>query len=143
MADSSSASILVFNSAALDHFVRFRGAGALVSGVSAGDLDSFRDERLRQMNSAGKPISAANVNSEVNTIRAFYYYLRKFRDPELQNPAAGLKPLAVTQKLVDVYDEREVESFFPACTSEEQAVFKTFSTRGYASKSWRTYIGRI
>ena len=116
--------------AALLHFQNFFGPGMLVTAVTPADLDAFRDERMGEKNNRGGPISAANVNSEVNTIRAFYYYLKKFRDPELSNPAAGLKPLAVTQKLVDVYEERDLELFFDACTLEERAIFKTFSYTG-------------
>jgi integrase/recombinase XerD len=63
-------------------------------------------------------------------IRAFFYYLIKFRDPSLPNPAARLKPLAVTKPVVDIYDEKDLESFFDACNPEELAVFKTFYYTG-------------
>lgn len=48
----------------------------------------------------------------------------------LPNPAARLKPLAVTKPLVEVYDEKDIESFFLACGPEELAVFKTFYYTG-------------
>ncbi len=60
----------------------------------------------------GKKITARNVNYEVATIRAFYYYLQKFTDPSFSNPAAHLRPLQVTKTVVDTYEEREIEKFF-------------------------------
>ena len=59
-----------------------------------------------------------------------YYYLRRFRDPTLPNPAAGLKPLATTRTIVDTYEEEELEEFFQACTMQEWAIFKAFYYTG-------------
>ena len=116
--------------AVLDHFRAFAKPYTQLGTITPADIDAFRDERLAEKNSRGKPISPRNVNYEVATIRSFYYYLQKFRDPSLSNPAARLKPLAVTKTVVDTYDEAELEKFFRACTEEEQAVFKTFYYTG-------------
>ena len=112
--------------AVLDHFRAFAKSYTHVATITPADIDAYRDERLAEQNSRGKPISPPNVNYEVATIRSFCYYLQKFRDPTLANPAARLKPLAVTKTVVDTYDEAELEKFFQACTKEEQTVFKTF-----------------
>jgi len=116
--------------AVLDHFRAFAKPYTQVGTLNPGDMDAFRNERLAEKNSRGKPISPRNVNYEAATIRSFFYYLQKFRDPTLSNPAARLKPLAVTKTVVDTYDEAELERFFQACTKEEQAVFKTFYYTG-------------
>jgi integrase/recombinase XerD len=116
--------------AVMDHFVKFFKPFRAVSNLTPGDIDAFRDERLAQLNPWGRPITPRNVNYEVATIRAFYYYLQKFRDPGTINPAARIKPLAVTKVAVDTYDEHELEKFFAACTPEESAVFKTFYYTG-------------
>jgi hypothetical protein len=91
--------------AVVNHFRYYFSSFARVSAVSPADVDAFRDERLSRKNPWGQPISPANVNSEVAMIRVFYYYLQRFRDPALVNPAARLKPLAVTTKIVDSYEE--------------------------------------
>lgn len=116
--------------AVLGHFRAFFKPFTSVSAITPADIDSFRDERLGQTNPWGKRITARNVNYEVATIRTFYYYLQKFRDPTMPNPAARLKPLAVTRTIVDTYEEREIEKFFGACDPEERAVFKTFYYTG-------------
>ena len=90
----------------------------------------FRDKRLEDTNPWGQRITPRNVNYEVATIRAFYYYLKRFRDPALSNPAAGLKPLATTRTVVDTYEEEELERFFEACTIPERAIFKAFYYTG-------------
>jgi integrase len=116
--------------AVLEHFRAFAKPYAEVATITPADIDAYRDERLAQKNSRGKPISPRNVNYEVATIRSFYYYLQKFRDPSLPNPAARLKPLAVTKTVVDTYEEADLEKFFQACTKEEETVFKTFYYTG-------------
>lgn len=116
--------------AVLEHFRAFFKPYALVGAITSADIDAFRDDRLTEKNARGKPISARNVNYEVATIRTFYYYLQKFRGPSLPNPAARLKPLAVTKTIVDTYDEVELEKFFQACTKGEQSIFKTFYYTG-------------
>jgi integrase len=116
--------------AVLDHFRAFAKPYTQVGAITAADIDAYRDERLAERNARGKPISPGNVNYEVATLRSFYYYLQKFRDPSLLNPAARLKPLAVTKTVVDTYDEAELERFFQACTKEEQAIFKAFYYTG-------------
>ena len=63
-------------------------------------------------------------------IRAFYYYLKKFRDPTLPNPAARLKPLSTTRTIVDTYEEDELETFFQACNFQEETLFKAFYYTG-------------
>jgi hypothetical protein len=98
--------------AVLDHFRAFAKPYGQVGAITAADIDAYRDERLAEKNSRGKPISPRNVNYEVATIRSFYYYLQKSRDLSLLNPAARLKPLAVTKAVVDTYDEAELEKFF-------------------------------
>ena len=116
--------------AVLEHFREFFKPYTLVGAITSADIDAYRDERLAEKNASGKPISPRNVNYEVATIRSFYYYLQKFRDSTLTNPAARLKPLSVTKTVVDTYDEAELEKFFQACTKEQQAVFKTFYYTG-------------
>jgi integrase len=116
--------------AVLTHFQTFFRPYTQLATIIPSDIDAFRDERLIQKNPWGGKITARNVNSEVAMIRAFFYYLIKFRDPSLLNPAARLKPLAVTKPVVDVYDEKDLESFFDACNPEELAVFKTFYYTG-------------
>jgi integrase len=116
--------------AVLNHFRAFAKPYTQVGAITPADIDAYRDERLAEKNARGKPISPRGVNYEVATIRSFYYYLQKFRDPSLSNPAARLKPLAVTKTVVDTYDEAELEKFFQACTKEEQAIFKTFYYTG-------------
>ncbi len=116
--------------AVLEHFRAFARPYARVAAITTADIDAYRDGRLAEKNSRGKPISPRNVNYEVATIRSFYYYLQKFRDSSLPNPAARLKPLAVTKTVVDTYDEADLEKFFQACTKEEEAVFKTFYYTG-------------
>lgn len=116
--------------AVLDHFRAFAKPYALVGTITPADIDAFRDERLAEKNSRGKPISPRNVNYEVATIRCFYYYLQRFRDTNLANPAARLKPLAVTKTVVDTYEEAELEKFFRVCSEEERAVFQTFYYTG-------------
>ena len=116
--------------AVMDHFRAFAKSYTQVDTITAADIDAFRDERLAEKNSRGKPISPRNVNYEVATIRSFYYYLQKFRDANLTNPAARLKPLAVTKTVVDTYEEAELEKFFRAASEEEKAVFKTFYYTG-------------
>jgi integrase len=116
--------------AVLDHFRAFAKPYTQVGAISPPDIDAYRDERLAEKNTRGKPISPRNVNYEVATIRSFCYYLQKFRDPSLPNPAARLKSLAVTKTIVDTYDEAELEKFLQACTKEEQAIFKTFYYTG-------------
>jgi len=116
--------------AVLEHFREFFRPYTLVGAITSADIDAFRDERLAGKNASGKPISPRNVNYEVATIRSFYYYVQKFRDSTLANPAARLKPLSVTKTVVDTYDETELEKFFQACTKEELAVFKTFYYTG-------------
>ena len=114
----------------MEHFSVFFKAYSLVNAIQPADIDAFRNERLSQTSRWGKKITPRNVNYEVATIRALYYYLQKFRDPTLANPDARLKPLAVTRTIVDTYEEEEVEKFFKACKVEEQAVFRTFSYTG-------------
>jgi integrase/recombinase XerC len=116
--------------AVMDHFAAFFKQQSLVSAIQPADIDAFRDERLNQNGPRGKKITPRNVNYEVAVIRTFYYYLKKFRDPSIVNPAAGLKPLATTRPIVDTYEEEELEQFFQACTLEEKAVFKTFYFTG-------------
>jgi len=116
--------------AVLEHFRAFSKPYTQVGTITPADIDAYRDERLAEKNARGEPISPRNVNYEVATIRSFYYYLQKFRDPTLPNPAARLKPLAVTKTVVDTYDESELERFFQACTKAEQAEFKTFYYTG-------------
>ena len=116
--------------AVLNHFRAFFKPYTHLSAIEPSDIDAFRDERLSQKNPWGKKITQANVNSEVAMIRAFYYYMQKFRDPSLPNPAARLKPLAVTRAIVDTYEEREIEKFFETCTADEIAIFKTFYYTG-------------
>jgi integrase len=116
--------------AVLAHFRKFFRAHTAVSQVTPADIDAFRDERLHSENPWGERITPRNVNYEVATIRAFYYYLQKFRDPNLPNPAAKLRPLAVTRTIVESYEEPELEAFFKACSLEERAVFKTFYYTG-------------
>lgn len=116
--------------AVLGHFREFFKPYTLVGAITSADIDAYRDERLAEKNASGKPISPRNVNYEVATIRSFYYYLQKFRDSTLANPAARLKPLSVTRTVVDTYDEGDLEKFFQACTKEEQAVFKSFYYTG-------------
>ena len=115
---------------ALDHFSKFVKPYSLVNAIGPSDIDAFRDERLSQTSRWGRKISPSNVNYEVATIRAFYYYLKKFRDPTLSNPAAGLKPLATTRTIVDTYEEEELEEFFQACLREERAIFNAFYYTG-------------
>ena len=112
------------------HFREFSKPYTLVSAITPADIDTFRDERLGERNPWGKKITARNVNYEVATIRTFYYYLQKFRDPLLANPAAQLKPLAVTRTIVDTYEEREIEKFFQGGTLEGRAIFRTFYYTG-------------
>jgi integrase/recombinase XerC len=114
----------------MDHFMGFFKPYSLVSNIQTSDIDAFRDERLKTTNRWKRKMSPRNVNYEVATIRAFYYYLQKFRDPNMPNPAARLKPLATTRPIVDTYDEDELEQFFEACTLEERAIFKTFYFTG-------------
>ncbi len=116
--------------AVMAHFGAFFKPYTLLAVITPADIDAFRDERLGETNYWGRKNTPRNVNYEVATIRAFYYYLQKFRDPSLVNPAARLKPLPVTKTVVDTYDEREVERFFDACTDEERAIFKTFAYTG-------------
>jgi integrase len=116
--------------AVLEHFRRFAKPYTQVGAITPADIDTYRDERLAEENASGKPISSRNVNYEVATIRSFYYYLKKFRDPALSNPAACLKPLSVTKTVIDTYDEAELEKFFQACTRQEQAIFETFYYTG-------------
>jgi len=120
------------------HFKRIFKLATLVSTISPADIDSYRDERLQELNPWKKPITARNVNYEVETIRAFFYYLRRFRDPELKNPAAGLKGLQVTKKIVDSYEEAELKAFFKVCTKEEKAIFKTFYLTGLRDQELAT-----
>jgi hypothetical protein len=82
--------------AVLDHFRPFAKPFTQVGAISPADIDAYRDGRLAEKNGKGKPTSPRNVDYEVATIRSFYYYLQKSRDPTLPNPAARLKPLAVT-----------------------------------------------
>ena len=116
--------------AVMAHFQKFFKPFTVVSAITPGDIDAYRDERLSQTNPWGKPITPRNVNYEVATIRTFYYYLQRFRDPSLPNPAARLKPLAVTKTVVDTYDETDLDRFFRACTKEEETIFRTFSYTG-------------
>jgi hypothetical protein len=67
--------------AVLDHFRAFTKPYTQVGAVTPADIDAYRDERLAEKNSRGKPISPRNVNYEVATVRSFYYYLQKFRGP--------------------------------------------------------------
>jgi integrase len=116
--------------AVLEHFGAFAKPFTQVGAITPADIDAYRDERLAEKNPSGKLISRRNVNYEVATIRAFYYHLQRFRDSTLPNPAARLKPLAVTKTVVDTYHEAELEQFFQACTKEEQAIFRTFYYTG-------------
>ena len=117
---------------ALDHFIRFVKPYTMVSAIQTSDIDAFRDERLADKNPWGKEITARNVNLEVAIIRAFFYYLQKFRDPTMSNPAARLKPLSTTRTIVDTYEEEELEKFFEACKLKERAIFKGFYYTGPA-----------
>ena len=114
----------------MDHYCAFFKRYGVVTAVKPSDIDAFRDKRLEDSNPWGKRITPRNVNYEVATIRTFYYYLKKFRDPTLLNPAAGLKPLATTRTVVDTYEEEELEQFFQACTISERAIFKAFYYTG-------------
>lgn len=116
--------------AIMGHFRDFFRAHADVSEITPADVDAFRDYRLGRKNPFDEPITPRNVNYEVATIRAFYYWLQRFKNAAILNPAAKLKPLAVTRILVDVYEEEELEQFFKACTSQECAIFKTFYYTG-------------
>ena len=116
--------------AVMEHFSTFFKPYTLVGSIQPSDIDAFRDERLNQAGPRGRKITPRNVNYEVATIKAFYYYLQRFRDPNMPNPAARLKPLATTRPIVDTYEEDELEQFFEACTLEEKAVFKTFYFTG-------------
>lgn len=116
--------------AVLDHFRAFFKPYTHLAAIEPSDIDAYRDERLSQKNPWGKSVTPANVNSEINMIRAFYYHIQKFRDSSMPNPAARLKPLAVTRHMVDTYEERDVAKFFAACTAEERAIFKTFYYTG-------------
>ena len=117
-------------SIALDHFMAFFKPYTLVDAIQPSDIDAFRDERLSTTNRWKRKMSPRNVNYEVATIRGFYYYLKKFRDPALLNPAAGLKPLATTRTIVDTYEEEEFEQFFQARLPRERVIFKTFYYTG-------------
>jgi len=114
----------------MNHFKSFFRASAPMEGITAADIDAFRDERLREKNPWGNPITPRNVNYEVAVIRTFFYYLQKFRDPDLKNPAAKIKSLAVTKMIVDSYEESEMQAFFKACDPTECAIFKMFSYTG-------------
>lgn len=116
--------------AVMEHFLNFFKPYRLVTSIEPADIDAFRDERLTHLNPWDKQITPKNVNYEVATIRAFYYYLQKFRGPSISNPAARLKPLAVTKMIVDSYDEDELKNFFQACNIEERAIFKMFYYTG-------------
>lgn len=116
--------------AVMEHVRVFFKSYTLITAITPADIDTFRDERLSETNRWGKKITPRNVNYEVATIRALYYYLQRFRDPALANPAARLKPLQVTKTVVDTYEERELQKFFNVCTKEERAIFKTFSYTG-------------
>jgi integrase len=116
--------------AVMAHFRGFFRVHALVDSITLADIDAFRDVQLGKINYWGRKNTPRNVNYEVATIRAFYYYLQKFRDPSLANPAARLRPLQVTRSVVDTYDERELERFFSVCTEEERAIYKTFAYTG-------------
>ena len=115
--------------AVMEHYRRFFRTYMYVDAITPADMDAYRDERLQAKNLWGERITACNVNYEVAVIRTFYYYLQKFRDPNLPN-SAKLKPLAVTRTVVDSYEEEELETFFKACSFEEKAVFKTFYYTG-------------
>lgn len=116
--------------AIMGHFRKFFRAHTDVAEITPADIDAFRDWRLGEKSPFDKVITPRNVNHEVATIRAFYYWLQRFMNPELSNPAARLKPLAVARKLVDVYEEEELEQFFKACEPEELAIFKMFYYTG-------------
>jgi integrase/recombinase XerD len=116
--------------AVMEHFLNFFKSYKTVTAILPSDIDAFRDERLSQTNPWLKRITSRNVNYEVATIRAFYYYLQKFRDPSISNPAAGLRPLAVTKTIVDSYDEDELKELFEACYIEEKTIFKMFYYTG-------------
>ncbi|MBI2815886.1 MAG: site-specific integrase [Acidobacteria bacterium] len=116
--------------AILEHFRESIRADSDVSALTPADIDAFRDYRLGKKNPFGEAITPRNVNYEMATIRAFYYWLQRFRCAELSNPAAKVKPLAVTRTLVDVYEEEELERFFNACAPEERAIFKAFYYTG-------------
>lgn len=116
--------------AVMDHFKAFFRPYTHIEAITPADIDAYRDERLKEKNPWGKPITPRNINYEVSTIRTFFYYLQRFRDPAISNPAAKLKALAVTKRVVDTYTEEELEKFFQACTPEERAIFKTFYYTG-------------
>ena len=77
--------------AVMKHVRAFFKSYTVVTAITPADIDSFRDDRLSEPNYWGRKNTPRNVNYEVATIRAFYYYLQKFRDPALVNPAARLK----------------------------------------------------
>jgi integrase len=114
----------------MNHFLVYFGVARSLSSIAAAEIDDYRDERLSHLNPWGGKITPRNVNSEVAMIRAFYYYLQKFRDPGLKNPAARIKPLAVAKRLVDTYEEEELDRLFAACSPEELAMFKAFFYTG-------------
>jgi site-specific recombinase XerD len=116
--------------AVMQHLAEFLKPYALIQDITPADIDAYRDERLSQMNPWGKPITPRNVNSEITMIRAFFYHLQKYVDPSIANSAARMKPLAVTRKIADIYDEAELDRLFASATPEEVAVFKTFYFTG-------------
>ncbi len=116
--------------AVMSHFTSFFRRHSLIGGIEPSDIDAFRDERLNQEGPRGKKITPRNVNYEVAVIRTFYYYLQRFKDPSIPNPAARLKPLATTRTIVDSYEDEELEQFFESCTLEERAIFKAFYFTG-------------
>ena len=110
----------------MDHVKRFFRSGTPLDSITAADIDAFRDERLKEKNPWEGSITPRNVNYEVSVIRTFFYYLHRFHDPDLKNPAANMKNLAVTKTIVDSYDEGELKAFFKACIPMEKAIFKMF-----------------
>jgi|GEM_PF-6886833 len=129
--------------AVLGHFREFFKPYTLVGGIASADIDAYRDERLAEKNASGKPISPRNVNYEVATIRSFYYYLQKFRDSTLANPAARVKPLSVTKTVVDTYDEAELEKFSRPAQEKSRLSSRRSITRACVSRSLRTSTGPI
>ena len=63
----------------LDYFRPFAKSYTQIGTITPAHIDAFRDERLTEKNSRGRPISPRNINYEVATIRSFYYKL--FQNP--------------------------------------------------------------
>ena len=68
------------------------GPHTFLAAIQPSDIDLYRGDRPSGSGRSGRGITARIVNSEVAMIRAFFYYIQKFRDPLLVNPAVPTLP---------------------------------------------------